>query len=90
MKFGLPTLPSSLSFWFVNLSDRYIISFFVGAGLLGAYTASYTIGSIPRMISAILNFILLIAISELYEKGLFDQVKNHLKYALKYFQDITL
>ena len=90
LKFGLPTLPSSLSFWFVNLSDRYIISFFVGAGLLGAYTASYTIGSIPRMISAILNFILLIAISELYEKGLFDQVKNHLKYALKYFLAFTI
>ena len=85
LKFGLPTLPSSLSFWFVNLSDRYIISFFVGASLLGAYTASYTIGSIPRMISSILNFILLIAISELYNKGLFDEVRNHLKYALKYF-----
>ena len=70
LKFGLPTLPSSISFWFVNLSDRYIISFFAGASLLGAYTASYTIGSIPRVISSIITFILLIAISNLYEKGL--------------------
>ena len=27
----------------------------------------------------------MIAISELYNKGLFDEVRNHLKYALKYF-----
>ena len=85
LKFGLPTLPSSISFWFVNLSDRYIISFFAGASLLGAYTASYTIGSIPRVISSIITFILLIAISNLYEKGLYNEVKNHLRFSLKYF-----
>ncbi len=83
--YGLPTLPSSISFWIVNLSDRYIIVFILGATSVGIYSASYTIGSIPYMISNMINFIMLVALSELYDNGEIDKVKTHLSYALKYF-----
>ena len=85
LKYGLPTLPSSMSFWLVNLSDRYFISFFLGTASLGIYSASYSLGSIPRLFSALINFIIMVAVSKLYDEGKFDEVKDHLSYALKYF-----
>jgi O-antigen/teichoic acid export membrane protein len=85
LKYGLPTLPSSMSFWIVNLSDRYFISFFLGTAAVGIYSASYSLGNIPRMFSALINFIIMIAISKLYDEGKYDEVKDHLSYALKYF-----
>ena len=85
LKYGLPTLPSSMSFWLVNLSDRYFISFFLGTASLGIYSASYSLGSIPRLFSTLINFIIMVAVSKLYDEGKFDEVKDHLSYALKYF-----
>ena len=90
LKYGLPTLPSSMSFWIVNLSDRYIISFFLGSAALGLYSASYSLGNIPRLFSALINFIIMIAISKLYDEGKLDEVKNHLSYALKYFLMLSI
>ena len=88
--YGLPTLPSSISYWIVNLSDRYIIVYLLGASSLGIYSAAYTIGSIPLMISNLINFIMLVALSELYDKGEIDKVKTHLRYSAKYFFGLTI
>lgn len=85
LNYGLPTLPSSMSFWVVNLSDRYFISFFLGTASLGIYSASYSLGNIPRLFSMLINFIIMVAISKLYDEGKFEEVNNHLSYALKYF-----
>ena len=90
LKYGLPTLPSSMSFWIVNLSDRYFISFFLGTAALGIYSASYSLGNIPRLFSALINFIIMIAVSKLYDEGKFDEVKDHLSYALKYFLMLSI
>lgn len=90
LKYGIPTLPSSMSFWIVNLSDRYFISFFLGTAALGIYSASYSLGNIPRLFSALINFIMLIAVSKLYDEGKFNEVKDHLSYALKYFLMLSI
>ena len=90
LKYGLPTLPSSMSFWIVNLSDRYFISFFLGTAALGIYSACYSLGNIPRMFSALINFILMIAVSQLYDEGKHDEVKVHLSFALKYFLILSI
>tara|TARA_B100000676_G_scaffold313237_1_gene392581 strand:+ start:2151 stop:3611 length:1461 start_codon:yes stop_codon:yes gene_type:complete len=88
--YGLPTLPSSISFWIVNLSDRYIIVYLLGASSLGIYSAAYVIGSIPHMVSSLINFIMLVALSELYDKGEIEKVKAHLRYSAKYYFGLTI
>ena len=80
----------SISFWIVNLSDRYIIVYLLGASSMGIYSAAYAIGSIPHMISSLINFIMLVALSELYDKGEFEKVKTHLRYSAKYFFGLTI
>ncbi len=89
-KYGLPTIPSSASFWIVNLSDRYIITFLLGSTSLGVYSAAYTIGSIPYMLSNLINFIMLVSLSKLYDDGEIDKVKTQLSYAAKYFFAIII
>lgn len=85
LNFGLPTLPGNIAGWVVASSDRYIIGYFWGAASVGAYSAAYALGTIPSMLSALLSFILVPATSKLYDERRFDEVRNHLRYSLKYF-----
>jgi len=89
-KYGLPTLAASMSFWLVNISDRYILSYLVGTSSVGIYSAGYTIGHIPYLFSGVINFILMVALSELYDSGKMAEVKNHLSYSLKYFLTLAI
>lgn len=90
LRYGLPYLPASMGFWLVNLTDRYIIAYFLGAASVGIYSAPYAIGQMPYMFAGLINYIILIAISQLYDSGKIDEVKKHLSYALKYFLAITI
>jgi len=84
LKFGMPLIPSQLSSWIVNSSDRYIIVFFMGIASVGIYSAAYSIGSIITMFAAPLGFVLVPALSKSYDEGKIEEVKNLLAYSLKY------
>ena len=84
LKFGMPLIPSQLSSWVVNSSDRYVIGIFRGIASVGIYSAAYGIGSIISMFLAPLNFVLVPALSKSYDEGKIEEVKNLLSYSLKY------
>lgn len=84
LKFGVPLIPSQLSSWVVNSSDRYVIGIFRGIASVGIYSAAYGIGSIISMFIAPINFVLVPALSKSYDEGKIDEVKNLLAYSLKY------
>jgi O-antigen/teichoic acid export membrane protein len=90
LNYGVPTLPASMSFWLVNITDRFIISFLLSTSAVGIYSAAYAIGNIPYMISGLINFIMMIALSELYDSGKLKEVQNHLSYGLKYFLALSI
>lgn len=90
LKFGLPTLPSSMGFWLVNLTDRYIILYLLGPAQVGIYFAAYQLGNIPYIFSSLINFIIMVATSKLYDEGKIDEVRTHLSYSLKYFIALTI
>jgi O-antigen/teichoic acid export membrane protein len=90
LSFGLPLMPRGIAFWLINLSDRYIISFFLGATYVGIYSAGYSLGSLPYAIIGVLSFVLMATLPQLYDDGRTDEVKNHLRYTLKYFLAIAI
>jgi len=90
LNYGLPTLPASMSFWLVNITDRFIISFLLSTSAVGVYSAAYAIGNIPHLISGLINFIMMVALSELYDKGKMNEVRHHLSYSLKYFLTLSI
>ncbi len=88
--FGIPTLPSNLSSWIVNSSDRYVIGILCGASSVGYYSPGYSIGGIMSMFIAPLSFLLPSILSENYDKKQIENVKHILSYSFKYFMIITI
>lgn len=53
LAFSIPMIPSTLSWWFVNISARYILVWFCGAGVAGLFTAASKLPSVVHLMSTI-------------------------------------
>jgi O-antigen/teichoic acid export membrane protein len=91
LKFGIPLIPSELSAWIVDTSDRYIIGFFLGATFVGYYTPGYMLGrAIPLMLGGVFLIVLTPTLSVHYEKKNMAQIFSITSYCLKYILVISL
>jgi O-antigen/teichoic acid export membrane protein len=90
LNFGLPTVPGNISSWVVNSSDRYVIGIFLGTAAVGYYSPGYSLGGIVGMFFAPLAFILPAILSKSYDENNMEEVRNILKYSLKYFLTIAI
>lgn len=55
LKYSLPMIPNSLSWWIVNVSDRTIIRIFLGAAFNGIYTVSCKFSNVLNSVFSIFN-----------------------------------
>jgi O-antigen/teichoic acid export membrane protein len=85
LAFGLPTVPTNLSSWVVNSSDRYVIGIFLSTAFVGYYSPGYTLGNMINMFFAPLSFMLPAVLSKYYDENNMKEVKTVLRYSLKYF-----
>ncbi len=86
LDFGLPTIPSSISYWVISTSDRFLIGFFLSVTYVGYYNPGYSIGIVlPMTIVGIYGFVLVPTLSDYYENGKIPQVEQILGLSLKYF-----
>lgn len=85
LAFGLPIIPTALSHWVVNSSDRYVIGIFLGTAFVGYYSPAYVLSSIIGMLMAPLIFMLPAVLSRYYDENNVEAVKTVLSYSLKYF-----
>lgn len=53
--YSIPLVPNGISWWIVNVSDRSIISFFLGAGANGLYAVSNKFSTILSSLLGIFN-----------------------------------
>lgn len=53
--YSIPMIPNSLSWWIVNVSDRTIISIFLGTALNGIYTVSCKLSNLINSVFSIFN-----------------------------------
>ncbi|WP_010632941.1 oligosaccharide flippase family protein [Sporolactobacillus vineae] len=51
--YSIPLIPNALMWWIMGVSDRYIITFFLGVGANGLYAVANKIPSILSMINSI-------------------------------------
>ena len=54
-KYSIPMIPNSLSWWIVNVSDRTIITYFLGTAINGIYTVSCKFSNALNSIFSIFN-----------------------------------
>lgn len=85
LSFGLPNIPSNLSLWILDSSDRYLIGILLGTSFVGYYSPGYAIGNIITMFASPLYVILFPVLSKYYDENEKDKVKTTLKYTLKYY-----
>ena len=90
LRFGLPTVPGTISSWVVSSSDRYVIAYFLGVTSVGVYYAGYALGGILALVPMALGFVLAPTLSRLYDEGKIDEVKAHLSFSLKYFLALAI
>ena len=90
LAFGLPTVPSNLSSWVVNSSDRYVIGIFLSTAFVGYYSPGYALGSMINMFMAPLGFMLPAVLSRYYDENNMKEVKTVLRYSLKYFLALAI
>ena len=55
LKYSVPMIPNSLSWWVVNTSDRTIIRIFLGAAFNGIYTVSCKFSNVLNSVFSIFN-----------------------------------
>jgi O-antigen/teichoic acid export membrane protein len=85
LSFGLPNIPSNLSLWILDSSDRYLIGILLGTSFVGYYSPSYAIGNIITMFASPLYVILFPVLSKYYDENEKNKVNITLRYTLKYY-----
>lgn len=90
LSFSLPTIIGNFSLWVVQSSDRYFLGFFIGTIAVGYYSSAYTLGVIIMFFAAPLSFILPATLTKFYDDNNTNEVKQYVKYSIKYFLLIAI
>ena len=85
LSFGIPIIPSNLSYWIVDSSDRYVIGIILGTAFVGYYSPGYMLGSIILLMGAPFSLLLPAVLPKYYEINDTKNIRLHLKYSMKYF-----
>lgn len=85
--YSLPLVPNSISWWILNLSSRYIISFYLGNNYNGIYAVSSKFPAIIMMVNMVFN--LAWQDTAIYEKDAKDREQFYSK-AFNYFLELQL
>lgn len=90
LSFGIPTIPSNLSYWILDSSDRYVIGILLGTLFVGYYSPGYTLGYIIMMILSPFSTLLPAILPKYYEEKNEKKMHVYLDYSLKFFLLVSI
>lgn len=91
LKYCIPLIPNSISWWIANTSDRLIVLFFIGVDANGIYAAANKIPVIYTTIFNVYNLAWIEALSRnVSENGQEDFINSIFSKSLKFFGCITV
>lgn len=90
LNFGLPTIPSNISFWVLDITDRYVIGLLLGLSFVGYYSAGYLLGNIISLILSPFYTVLLPILSKYYAEKRIFEVKRLLNHSIKFFLMVSI
>lgn len=74
LRYSLPLVPNSFTFWVVNVSDRYIVNHFLGIDATGIYSVSARLSMVLTLIYAVFFQAWQISAIEEYGKGTYKRI----------------
>ncbi len=90
LRWGVPLTLNPAMLWIIQVSNRYIVSYFLGVAAAGIYSAAYAIANYAAFIPSPLGIVLYPTIIKSYEEEKIDETRKYLKYSLKYFMMIAI
>jgi O-antigen/teichoic acid export membrane protein len=90
LKYGLPFVPGSMSTWALSVSDRYIITFFLGVAWVGYYSPGYQLGNMISLLAMPFTILIPTALYEYYDTNRIAEVKTIIRYSIKYFLAVAV
>jgi O-antigen/teichoic acid export membrane protein len=88
--FSIPLLPSSILFWIINSSDRYLIAHFLNVSQVGIYSVSYSLANLCYLIVTPIAYNILYVTSGLWEKGQNSKIKSYFEYSTRMFLTLAI
>jgi O-antigen/teichoic acid export membrane protein len=83
IKLGLPLTLNYIVDTIVNIGDRYVIAFFLGATAVGYYNPAYVIGSLIILFAKVSGVVLPALMSKLVDKGDENKAQKMINYTIK-------
>lgn len=83
IRLGLPLTLNYIVDTIVNIGDRYVIAFFLGATAVGYYNPAYVIGSLVILFAKVSGVVLPALISKLVDKGDEYKAQKMINYTIK-------
>ena len=90
LKYGLPLMPAAVSSWALSVSDRYIITFFLGVAWVGYYSPGYGLGNMLSLLAVPFTILVPTALYEYYDANRIVEVKTIIRYSIKYFLAVAV
>lgn len=90
LNFGIPTIPSNLSTWILDASDRYVIGFLIGLPAVGYYSGGYLIGSLIAVLLSPFFTLLLPILSQYHAVGDISNIRRYLNHSIKLFLVVAI
>jgi O-antigen/teichoic acid export membrane protein len=88
--FGLPLVPSILSSWVINSSNRYVITFLLGTSAVGLFSPGYLLGNLIVMFSSPLGLVLPVVLAKYYDENKPKEVEIMLSRSLRYYLALAI
>lgn len=90
LRWGLPLTPNTALMWVVHVSDRYMVSYFLGTAAAGIYSAAYAIGRYAGLFVDPVSIVLFPIISKTFDEGGRLETGNYMKYSLRYVMMVAI
>lgn len=90
LRWGVPLAPNAAILWIIHVSDRYMVSYYLGVDSAGIYSAAYAIGQYATFALAPLGIVLYPSIVKPYDEGRLQDAREYLKYSTKYLMMISI
>ncbi|HSO26171.1 MAG TPA: oligosaccharide flippase family protein, partial [Methanobacteriaceae archaeon] len=90
LNFGLPTIPSNISFWILDITDRYLIGILLSLSFVGYYSAGYLLGSIISILLSPFYTILLPILAQYHVDNEVFKIKSLLNHSIKFFLVVAI
>lgn len=83
-------MPSHISTWILDASDRYIIGFLIGLTGVGFYSGGYTLGTLIMVLLSPFYTLLLPILSQYYLENDITSIKRFLNHSMKLFLAVAI